>query len=165
MLDLVSASDFVNCHVYWWAIIIPRRYLRASDRIDSMLSVMKFWNSSIYRKKSVLWLLSSISCLLIAAICILDTRISQSRLAFTSQRTHFDRLIRRILPFCIISNTSKELLTCQIILRIIVLVVNPQNLAAQNGIISHFSLSHILANVWFHQDFTIGFFTVLILSF
>ena len=43
-----------NCVINWFATIRLRRYFLASDRIDSKLSVAKFWNSSTNRQKSFL---------------------------------------------------------------------------------------------------------------
>gem|GEM_PF-4595809 len=53
---------------------------------------------------------------------------------------------------------------CQIIFLIYVPVVNGQNFACMNGMISAFSLSHIFLYVLFHRAAITGFFMFLILD-
>ena len=99
---ILSVSWVIN----WLATIRFRRYLRASDRIDSKLSVAKFWNSSTYRQKS--WRsLSGISWRLIAACWNFMTKIMPKRLALMSPRRPLDRFTRKIFLLSMISRILK----------------------------------------------------------
>ncbi|MDR2640045.1 MAG: hypothetical protein LBC61_01570 [Candidatus Peribacteria bacterium] len=54
---------------------------------------------------------------------------------------------------------------CQMIFLIVVFVINGPNFEEKYGIISCFSLSHVLAYSWSQNDFTTGFFTFETLYF
>ena len=72
-----------------------------------------------------------IFCLLIAAICIFETRMSHKSSELISHKIHFERFTMSIFEVFITSEISKLDFVCPIIFLIIVLVINQPNFAAK----------------------------------
>ena len=91
-----------SCVMNWLATIKLRRNFLASDKIDSKLSVEKFWNSSTNRQKS-LRSSSGVSTRLIAAVWNFITKIIPSSFEFNSPILPFDRFTSKIFLLSIMS--------------------------------------------------------------
>ena len=164
---IASRKLSCSCVINWLPSTKLNRYLRASLRIVSKLSVAKFWNSSTYNVKS-LRSSSGIFARAIAAAWNFITKIIPRSFEFKSPIFPFDKFASKILRLFIISAKLNPLFFCPIIFRIASLEINGPNFDTTQLITSPASLDRCDAGNSFVQKsstcWSVTYFSLLFIN-